>query len=251
MIDTERGSASKYADLFDFDVMELTEFNPLNYITAIGDAVKGGYDVLVIDSLSHAWSGKGGALELVDKAAKRSQSNNSFAAWRDVTPLHNQLVDAILGANIHIIATMRSKTEYVLEKDERGRTTPRKVGMAPVQRDGMEYEFDVVGEMDMDNTLIISKSRIVELTGAVIAKPGAPLAELLYAWLSSGAAPHWGANGGGQRFNDRMHAHNLQPAYVLAELEPGRTLTRLSDTTLSESAALARLDELAQQAHEA
>lgn len=187
VIDTERGSASKYADLFDFDVLELTEYNPRNYIEAIRAACAGGYDVLIIDSLSHAWSGQGGVLELVDRAAKRSQSQNSFAAWRDVTPLHNQLVDTILGSPIHIIATMRSKTEYVLERDERGRTTPRKVGLAPVQRDGMEYEFDVVAEMDMDNNMIISKSRIVALTGGIMNRPDGQFGELLKAWLSDGA----------------------------------------------------------------
>jgi hypothetical protein len=187
VIDTERGSASKYADLFDFDVLELTEYHPRHYIEAIKAACAGGYDVLIIDSLSHAWSGQGGVLELVDRAAKRSQSQNSFAAWRDVTPLHNQLVDTILGSPIHIIATMRSKTEYVLERDERGRTTPRKIGLAPVQRDGMEYEFDVVAEMDMENNMIVSKSRIVALTGAIIHRPDGQFGEVLKTWLSDGA----------------------------------------------------------------
>lgn len=187
VIDTERGSASKYADLFDFDVLELNDYGPQKFVDAIKEASGAGYNVLVIDSLSHAWSGTGGVLELVDRAAKRSQSNNKFVAWGDVTPLHNQLIDTILTAPIHIIATMRSKTEYVLEKDDRGRTMPRKVGLAPVQRDGMEYEFDVVGEMNMDNELVVSKSRAVSLNGAVISKPGAALGETLKAWLSDGA----------------------------------------------------------------
>jgi hypothetical protein len=187
VIDTERGSASKYADLFDFDVLELTEYHPRNYIDAIRSARDNGYDVLIIDSLSHAWTGQGGVLELVDRAAKRSQTQNSFAAWRDVTPLHNQLVDTILGTPIHIIATMRSKTEYVLEKDDRGRTSPRKVGLAPVQRDGMEYEFDVVAEMDMENNLLISKSRCIPLTNVVINRPDVRLGETLKEWLSDGA----------------------------------------------------------------
>lgn len=187
VIDTERGSASKYADLFEFDVLELTEYHPRKYIDAIRAARDSGYEALIIDSLSHAWTGQGGVLELVDRAAKRSQNQNSFAAWRDVTPLHNQLVDTILGTSIHIIATMRSKTEYVLEKDDRGRSSPRKVGLAPVQRDGMEYEFDVVAEMDMENNLIISKSRCIPLTNVVINRPDAKLGETLKAWLSDGA----------------------------------------------------------------
>jgi flagellar biosynthesis GTPase FlhF len=109
VIDTERGSASKYADVFDFDVVELTKHDPREFVKAIRAAQSAGYDALIIDSLSHAWMGRGGALELVDKAAKGSSSSNSFAAWRSVTPLHNELVDAIAGANLHVIATMRSK----------------------------------------------------------------------------------------------------------------------------------------------
>lgn len=190
VIDTERGSASKYSDVFpDFDVLELETFHPQNYIEAIQAAADGGYCVLVIDSLSHAWMGKDGALELVDRAAKRSQSGNSFGAWREVTPLHNALVDAMLRANLHIIVTLRSKQDYVQEKDERGRTTVRKIGLAPVQRDGLEYEFDVYGDLDADNNLIIGKTRCSELAGAVIPKPGEPLAKTLLAWLGQGEPP--------------------------------------------------------------
>src|SRR5262249_26069414 len=142
-------------------------------------------DALVIDSLSHAWMGKDGALEQVDRAAKRS-SGNSFAAWRDVTPMHNRLVDAMLSCRCHLIVTMRSKTEWVLEDDARGKKVPRKVGMAPIQRDGVEYEFDVVGDFDIHHTLTISKSRCSELDGAVIEKPGRDLARTLKRWLDEG-----------------------------------------------------------------
>jgi ABC-type oligopeptide transport system ATPase subunit len=183
LIDTERGSASKYADLFSFDVQELESFHPQRYIQAIQEAQQEGYDVLIIDSLSHAWMGKDGALELVDKAAKRNPNGNSFAAWRDVTPLHNALVDAMLGARLHIIVTLRSKQEWVVDRDEKGKTSIRKVGLQPVQRDGLEYEFDVVGDMDQDNTLVVTKTRCSALAGAVIPKPGKELADVLAGWL--------------------------------------------------------------------
>lgn len=189
VVDTEHGSASKYADLFEFDVLELESFHPQKYIDAIRDAESGGYGVIVFDSLSHAWSGKGGALELKDEATKRSRSGNSFDAWREVTPVQNALIEAIVAAKIHVIATMRSKTEYVLETDERGKQKPRKIGLAPVQRDGMEYEFDVFGEMDQGNSLIVSKSRCPALSEAVIAKPGAQVAKVLREWLSGEPAP--------------------------------------------------------------
>lgn len=185
VIDTERGSASKYADEFEFDVMELETFHPQKYIDGIREAEAAGYDVLLIDSLSHAWMGKDGALELVDKEAARSKSSNSYVAWRAVTPLHNALVDAILQSKMHIIVTMRSKTEYVMETVN-GKSVPRKVGMAPIQRDGMEFEFDIVGDLDHDNKLIISKSRCRALSGGVIEKPGAEMAEVIRDWLTDG-----------------------------------------------------------------
>lgn len=190
LVDTERGSASKYADLFQFDTLDLETFGPLTYVEAIQAAAAAGYGTLVIDSLSHAWMGKGGALEQVDQISKRSQSGNSFAAWRDVTPQHNQLVDAILAAPLHVIATMRAKTEYVIEKDERtGKSSPRKVGLAAVQRDGMEYEFDVVGDLDLDNGLTVSKTRCPQLTGVYVSKPGEDLAVVLRDWLSGEPVP--------------------------------------------------------------
>ena len=184
VIDTEHGSASKYADIFDFDVVELDSFSPQIYAGKIHEAEAAGYDVLVIDSLSHAWAGRDGCLELVDKAAARSKSHNSFAAWREVTPHHNALVEAILSCRCHVFVTMRSKVEYVVEDDGRGRKVPRKVGMAPIQRDGLEYEFDVVGDMDQENTLIVTKSRCPKLTGAVVKKPGREFAEIFADWLS-------------------------------------------------------------------
>lgn len=190
VIDTERGSASKYSDVFEFDVLELDSHAPQTYIEAIAAAEEAGYRTLIIDSLSHAWTGKEGALSQVDRLARRSQTGNTFGAWRDVTPLHNNMVEAIVSAKMHIIATMRAKTEYVQEKNEKtGKTTVRKIGLAPVQRDGLEYEFDVVADLDQDNNCIIGKTRCPALAGQVFPRAGRDLARQLTAWLSDGGAP--------------------------------------------------------------
>jgi hypothetical protein len=186
VIDTERGSASKYAGIFEFDTLELDVFAPQTYVQAIQAADAAGYDVLVIDSLSHAWFGKDGALEQVDKAAKRSNSQNSFTAWREVTPHHNAMIDAILQCRCHVIVTMRAKTEYVMETNEKGKSVPRKVGLAPVQRDGLEYEFDIVADMNLENDMVVSKSRCPAMSGQVINKPGKNVADILMAWLTDG-----------------------------------------------------------------
>src|SRR6266699_2538262 len=137
LTDTEHGSASKYADLFSFDTLQLETFHPNKYIEAIHEAEAAGYAVLVIDSLSHAWSGQGGLLEETDKIARAKYSGNSFSAWNDASAIQNKLVNVILGAKLHIIATVRSKMDYVLETGANGKTMPRKVGMAPVQRDDL------------------------------------------------------------------------------------------------------------------
>ena len=188
LIDTERGSASKYADLFEFDVLELESYDPARLIEIIDEAARIGYRVLCIDSLSHFWIGKDGELDKVDRAARRMQTPNSFAAWKQVTPLHNALIDKIVSAPLHVLASMRAKTEWILDRDERtGKTVPRKVGLAPVMRDGIEYEFDVCGDMDQENTLLITKSRCPKLAGGVFPKPGKEVADVLKEWL--GGAP--------------------------------------------------------------
>lgn len=185
VIDTERGSASKYAGAvidgvtLDFDVCELESFEPKRYVEALRAARD--YDVVVVDSLSHAWIGQGGIIDQKDKSGSQG-----FDAWRKLTPQHNELVDAILACPAHVIATMRSKTEYVVETNERGKAVPRKVGMAPVQRDGVEYEFDVVGEIDHDHVMHVTKTRCSALDDAHVRRPGAEVAETLRAWLEDG-----------------------------------------------------------------
>jgi hypothetical protein len=225
LIDTEHGSASKYAGIFAFDVLELESFHPKRYIEAIQEAEQAGYAALIIDSLSHAWAGKDGALELVDRAAKRNGAQNNFAAWRDVTPLHTALMDAIVAAHIHIIATMRSKTEYVIEQNERGKSVPRRVGLAPIQRSESEYEFDIVGEMNQEHDLIISKSRCPALDSAVVNRPGAEIAATIKSWLTDGVP--------------------LPPAPTFDPRPARSAIAALAGATPSDIAAAADLDDQA------
>ena len=184
-IDTESGSASKYADLFEFDVAEMhAPFTMEKFLSAISEAATARYETIIIDSLSHAWQGTGGILDFVDETAKRTKSGNSFMAWKEGTPLYNSLVNAIVQTDINVIGTMRSKSEYVVETNSRGKQAPRKVGMAPIQRDGFEYEFDILLDMDMDNNAIVQKTRCPALHGRVFAKPGKEIAGIIIDWLS-------------------------------------------------------------------
>lgn len=188
VIDSERGSAKLYADKFDFDVDELDSFSPLAYVDKIREAEEAGYDIIIADSISHAWAGKGGALEQKDSAAARG--GNSWTAWRDVTPKHNALVDAMLTCRAHFMATMRVKMEYV-QNTVNGKTTIDRVGLASIQREGMEYEFTLVGDIDHSHTLKIAKTRLdgVIDIGDQFERPGAALAQKIYGWLMSGAPP--------------------------------------------------------------
>ena len=187
VVDTEHGSAAKYSDLFSFDVLNLTSFEPEKFVAAIRAAEAAGYHTIVLDSLSHAWMGTGGTLDQVEEAKRRNP--NSFTAWRDPSKQHTDLIESILHSRLHVIATMRSKTEYVMEEDARtGKKAPRKIGMAPVQRDGMEYEFDVVGDMQA-GTLVISKTRCPGLADKSFHHPGVVFAGLLSEWLTGAPAP--------------------------------------------------------------
>lgn len=188
VIDTERGSASLYGADFDFDTLELESFEPATYVEAIHAAEAAGYDTIIIDSLSHAWIGKGGALEQADRVAAKSFGGNTYYAWRNVTPMHNALVDAMLGSKCHIIATMRVKSKYDTGKDEKGKFQAKKVGVESIQRDGIEYEFTIVGDLDDEHNLTITKTRCRDLDGMRVYKPDAKIGQKLLEWLDSGEA---------------------------------------------------------------
>lgn len=185
VIDTERGSASKYVGLngWQFDTVQPDKYSPLSLVDLLGLAAGGDYGCVVIDSLSHYWMGVDGMLEQADR---RSKSGNSFSGWKEVRPEERRMIDALVSYPGHVIATMRSKTDFVIEQNERGKSVPRKVGLKPEQREGIEYEMDLVGDLDQDNTLTVVKSRIHTLAKAVIPLPGEELALQIRDWLSDG-----------------------------------------------------------------
>jgi hypothetical protein len=190
VIDTERGAASKYVGIngLAFDVLQLSRFDPRDLIKALAAAAGAGYGAVLVDSLSHFWTGTEGTLEQVDKAARARYGGNSFGGWKEGTPLQNSMIDALLSYPGHVVVTMRSHTEWVLQENDRGRKEPVAVGTRAEQRKGMEYEFDVVGAMDVTNTLRILKSRCPALHQRVIEQPdGGALAKELLVWLNDGA----------------------------------------------------------------
>jgi hypothetical protein len=185
VIDTERGRASLYVGIngWKFDTLNPQSFSPASLTEALGVASGRGYDVVMTDSLSHYWMGVDGMLEQADRRAK---GGNSFSGWKEVRPDERRMLDALASYPGHVIVTLRTKTEYVIEQNDRGKSVPRKVGMKPEQREGIEYEFDLVADMDLDNVLTVSKTRIPALAKAVLPEPGAELAITIRDWLADG-----------------------------------------------------------------
>lgn len=181
VIDTEARSASKYADRITFDVDDLSDKTIDSYIMAMSECEAAGYKVLVIDSLSHAWRE---LTDEVDRIAQASPSRNSFSAWGKVSPKQKKLVDAILNFPGHVIATMRSKTEWVISENKSGRLSPEKLGLAPEQGKGIEYEFDLLIEMSQNHAGTVTKDRTGKFQDTVIEKPDEKFGAELYRWLS-------------------------------------------------------------------
>ncbi|MBU6162860.1 MAG: ATP-binding protein [Myxococcales bacterium] len=186
VIDTERSSASLYSHLVEFDALDLAPpYTPERFIQAIEAAEEAGYDILVVDSITHEWSGVGGCLELVDEVARSKYKGNSWSAWNDITPRHRAFLDKMMASNLHIIATMRSKTDTA-QVDEGGRKRVVKLGMKSEQRDGAEYEFTIVLDLVHDGHFATaSKDR----TGLFAGDPkpiSAETGQRVIEWLHSG-----------------------------------------------------------------
>nr|DAO21596.1 MAG TPA: AAA domain protein [Caudoviricetes sp.] len=185
VIDTENGSANLYANIGGYSVLTLhPPYTPKKYIDAVHAAEQEGFELVIIDSLSHAWSGEGGLLEQKDKATDAKYKGNSWAAWREITPEYNKLVETMLNSPCHIIATMRAKTEY-MQDDSSGRKRIVKVGAAPVQRDGIEYEFTVVFDLSIDHVANVSKDRTRLFDGQYFV-PTPAVGTALKQWLDVG-----------------------------------------------------------------
>jgi hypothetical protein len=152
----------------------------------MNECIGAGYKVLVIDSLSHAWKE---LLEEVDRIAKANFSGNTWSAWSEGTPKQNKLINAIVNFPGHIIVTMRSKTEWVLEEGRKGKMVPVKKGMAAQQGKDIEYEFDLLIEMNQDHWAKITKDRTGQFQDQDIEKPGEEFGHSLYDWLSAGNSP--------------------------------------------------------------
>lgn len=240
VLDTERGSASLYADLFDFDVVELAPpYTPERYVEIMSAAAQEGYETLILDSITHEWSGVGGILEIVDNIARTKFRGNSYAAWNEGTPRHQRFVDAMLASPLNIIATMRSKSVYVESEAANGKKKIEKQGTAPQQRDGIEYEFTCVLDITMDGHLALAskdRTRLFRDPFVISEETGAKLK----AWLTNGAPDaamqQQDAKRVQQAFFQFCTAHGIGAANFAQEMSSffGRQITASKELTSAE-----------------
>lgn len=184
LIDTENGSAAEYSTEFDFQHLVMRHYAPQDLVKAIAVANDRNFGTLIIDTWSKFWTGSGGMLEQVDD---RTRGGNKFATgWKDMRPIENAMLEAITTYPGHVIVTMRSKTAYEVQTNAKGKKEPVKIGLKPEQREGVEYEFSVIGDMDRDHVMTISKARAHSIDGMVIEKPGEEFAAALLEWVNEG-----------------------------------------------------------------
>lgn len=181
VIDSERGSASKYADKFSFDVCDLEKRNVDEYADTIRDAA-GKFDVLCIDSASHAWQE---LLEEVEQLAKVRFRGNKWAAWQEGTPKQKRFIDAILSYPGHVLITFRAKTEWLVEEED-GKKTPKRVGLSPEARPGSEYEWDMLVRINPDHTAIVEKDRTGKYQDKMFSVLDEAFGHSLSEWLNEG-----------------------------------------------------------------
>jgi hypothetical protein len=236
--DTENESALYYANQgpwlhipFNPDKTE-GAYSPKNYMKLIKFAEAQPIEVLIIDSISHEWEGKGGCLDLVDQIGK------GFASWKTVTPLHNAFMDAMRLSPLHIIATMRSKQDYVIEQNEKGKSTPRKVGLKSIQREGADYDFGIVFDIDINHFAKSSKDRTGLFMPQGEFKITPTIGKELIQWATSGVdapTPKSGFDPLNKRHIEALNAALTQRGVPsdywgeISKLMDGKSISKLQD----------------------
>lgn len=192
VLDTENRSASYYAGAadapgaWDFDVVEIeAPFTPTKYLEGLKAAIDHGYEAVVIDSLTHEWNASGGILD--QKSQKDARGGNSFTNWNDMKQVHNKFVETLLQSKIHVVCTLRSKMEYVMEEDANKKTQVKKIGLAPISSDGMEYEFGVFFDVDRNTHLAVATKDRTGLFDGRSIHLGDEIGKELRSWRDSGA----------------------------------------------------------------
>lgn len=173
VIDADPGNADEYGNIYEYYVHELITYSPEAYVEALDLMIKDSFSGIIIDHISHEWEGSGGALDINFHTMQSSQSKNSFMAWGETSERHKAFIDAMAKCPAHLIVTMRTKTAWEQQVNEKGKIQPVKIGLAPIQRKETEYEFSVFGMIDQDhNVKLECRGELSELLGDRVLTPG-------------------------------------------------------------------------------
>lgn len=187
LADTENRSSEYYADLGPWSIIPFPStipqaYHPINWCKLIDETEKDpNIEVLILDSISHEWNGRGGCLEMVDTIGR------GFASWKEVTPLHNKFIDRMRESRLHIIATMRAVSDYVVEANEKGKVAPKKIGLKSNQREGTDYEFGIIFDIEMSHHARASKDRTGLFAERGLFQISETTGQELKLWANSGA----------------------------------------------------------------
>lgn len=185
LIDTENGSGDLYAHLGSYSVLPLqAPYTPESYIKAIKACEDAEMEVIIIDSITHEWDGKGGILEI-----SNSMAGNSYTNWAKLTPRHQSFIDSILQSKCHIITTVRRKQDYEMTTNSMGKLVPQKVGLKEVTREGFEYELTLNLELDTTHNATVSKDRTNLFAGQPQFIPSIETGEAIRNWCEMGIEP--------------------------------------------------------------
>lgn len=190
LIDTENGSGDLYCHLGEYNVLPLhAPYTPESYIKAVKECEAAGMEVIIIDSITHEWDGKGGCLEIVDQITQGSASKNSYVAWGKVTPRHQAFIDSMLSSSAHIITTVRRKQDYEMSKGSDGKIKVEKAGLKEITRDGWEYELTVNLQLDTSHLATASKDRTGLFMGKPEFVPSEETGKMIADWCEMGLDP--------------------------------------------------------------
>lgn len=223
LIDTENGSGDLYANLGEYNVFTLdAPYTPERYIKAIKECEDEGMEVIIIDSITHEWNGRGGILEI-----HSAMTGNSFTNWSVVTPRHEKFKQAILTSTCHVITTVRRKQDYVMELNDKGKQTPTKVGLKEETREGFEYELTVNIELDQKHNASSTKDRTGLFQDQPSFIPSEETGKMLLDWCESGIEPV--KRGHEKELQEAKNLIELQAIYLSLPAEIKTELTSLKD----------------------
>lgn len=190
LIDTENGSGDLYAHLGAYNVLTLTApFTPEKYIEAITECEKAGMELIIVDSITHEWDGKGGCLEILEELTRKDPRHNSYTQWANITPRHQSFIDAIQQSTCHVITTVRRKQDYEMTKNQDGKVVVTKAGLKEITREGFEYELTANIELDQNHNATASKDRTGLFIGQPAFVPSVETGRAIFRWCESGTDP--------------------------------------------------------------